>query len=373
MLRAFLESFHDLPEPRTHRGKIRHQLIDIITITLCAVLCGAEDWVDVEDFGEAKREWFETFLDLPGGIPSHDTFSRVFAMIDPEAFGSCFISWVSGMTKPTKGRVVPIDGKTVRGSQDGRYGGPLHMVNAYCVEHRMVLGQLATEEKSNEITAIPGLLEILDVRDAIIAIDAMGAQREIVSKIRAKGADYVIGCKNNQPRLREAIEETFVGIDLEHLPGEGVETHVEDDNSHGRQLTRGVFVTDDLSLIPNPEKWKDLRSIAMAINEFVDGNGRLVAEKRYFISSLDVDAKQFAQTIRAHWQIENALHWVLDVTFREDYSRVRADNGAANLVAMRHAALNLVRQEKRTKGSIKTKRKRAGWVNSYLEELVFQA
>lgn len=371
MLTSFIETFSGLAEPRVHENKIRHKLLDIVTITVCAVICGADDWIDVADFGKAKQGWFAQFLDLPNGIPSHDTFGRVFSMIDPEAFGSLFMSWVSQMATTTKGRVVPIDGKTLRRSHDGEDASPLHLVSAFCAANHMVLGQLATEEKSNEITAIPALLDVLDIEGATVTIDAMGAQKDIVDKIRDKGADYVIGLKTNQPKLHEGVEETFVGVDLDTKASKGLDAHGTHDTSHGRDVIRGVFVTDDLSEVPAAKQWRDVRSVAMVITEFLDAKGRLKFERRYYFSSLEPDAKTHAHAIRAHWSIENSLHWVLDVTFREDYSRVRRDNGAQNLAVIRHAALNLIRQETATKGSIKTKRKRAGWDNSYLEKLLF--
>lgn len=370
MLTSFIETFSVLADPRVHENKVRHKLLDIITITVCAVICGADDWIDIVDFGEAKQEWLGTFLELPNGIPSHDTFSRVFSMINPEAFGELFISWVSQMATRVNGRVVPIDGKTLRRSHDGG-ASPLHMVSAFCSEHRLVLGQVATEEKSNEIIAIPALLDILDVEGATVTIDAMGAQKDIVHRIRDKGADYVIGLKTNQPKLHEGVEETFAGVQLDAKATKKLGVHRSEEHGHGRDIVQQVFVTNDLSEVPAAEQWTDLRSVAMVITEFIDNKGRLTTERRYYFSSLESNAKAIAHAIRAHWSIENSLHWVLDVTFHEDYSRVRRDNGAQNLAVMRHAALNLIRQEKTTKGSIKTKRKRAGWDNSYLEMLVF--
>jgi predicted transposase YbfD/YdcC len=372
MLQSFVEMFSALEDPRVHQNKIHHKLLDIVTITVCAVICGADDWIDIVDFGEAKQEWLKQFLELPNGIPSHDTFSRVFSMINPEEFGKLFISWVSQMATRANGRVVPIDGKTLRRSHDGD-ASPLHMVSAFCSDNRLVLGQIATEEKSNEITAIPALLDILDVEGATVTIDAMGAQKDIVHKIRDKGADYVIGLKTNQPKLHEGVEETFASVQLDAKATKQLGVHGIEDSSHGRDIIQQVFVTNDLSEIPTAEQWTDLRSVAMVITEFIDNKGRLTTERRYYFSSLEPNAKAMAHAIRAHWSIENSLHWVLDVTFHEDYSRVRRDNGAQNLAVMRHAALNLIRQEKATKGSIKTKRKRAGWDNGYLETLLFGA
>jgi len=371
MLKSFIEAFSDLSDPRVHENKIRHKLIDIVTVTVCAVICGADDWVDITLFGHAKQKWFERFLELPNGIPSHDTFSRVFAMIDAEVFGQVFMSWVSSLATKADGRIVPIDGKTLRGSRDGDVASPLHLVSAFCADNRLVLGQLATEEKSNEITAIPALIEVLDLERAVVTIDAMGAQKEIVKAICAKGADYVIGLKTNQPKLYEGVEETFTGIHLDSKATKSIDIRVINDNGHGRRIVQGAFVTGDLTEVPAAAQWENLRSVAMVITEFVDSHGRLKTERRYYFSSLEPDAEEIARAIREHWSIENSLHWVLDVTFREDSSRVRRDNGAQNLAVMRHAALNLIRQEKTTKASIKSKRKRAGWDNDYLATLLF--
>lgn len=371
MLDAFMESFADLPEPRSHTNKIRHKLLDIVVITVCAVICGLDEWDLIEDYGHAKRSWLETFLELPNGIPSHDTFSRVFSMIDPDAFGACFVSWVSSMATRVDGRVIPIDGKTLRRSHDGENAGPLHMVSAYCTENGMVLGQVATEEKSNEITAIPRLLDVLNVEDAIITIDAMGAQKDIVDKICDKGADYMIGLKNNQPKLYECVEEHFEGVHLDTEANKHLDINLIDERGHGRHRIQGTFVTGDLSGVPMRDEWTGLRSIVMVITEFINNNGRLATEKRYYISSLKPEAVIAARVTRSHWGIENSLHWVLDVAFREDDSRIRRDNGAQNLAVIRHVALNIARKDKTTKLGIKSRLKKCNYDNDYLASLLF--
>lgn len=371
MLIAFMEAFGDLPEPRTHTNKIRHKLLDIVVITVCAVICGLDEWDMIADYGRAKHHWLEQFLELPNGIPSHDTFSRVFSMIDPDAFGTCFVSWVSSMATRVDGRVVPIDGKTLRRSHDGDGAGPLHMISAYCTESSLVLGQLATEEKSNEITAIPRLLDILDVEDAIITIDAIGAQRDIVDKICDKGADYMIGLKTNQPKFYKCVEEHFEDVDLDTEMNDELDVHVIDERCHGRHRIQGTFVTNDLSSAPMAGEWTGLRSIVMVITEFINSKGRLVTEKRYYISSLSPNAVTAARVTRSHWSIENSLHWVLDIAFREDDSRIRRDNGAQNLAVIRHVALNLARQDKTTKLGIKNRLRRCNYDNDYLASLLF--
>jgi len=366
-----MESFSALPEPRVHENKIRHKLGDIVVIAVCSVISGVDDWELMVDYARSKQSWFEELLDLPGGIPSHDTFSRVFSMIDPDAFGACFLSWVSSMATHVDGRVVPIDGKTLRRSHDGNNAGPLHMVSAFCSANSLVLGQLATEEKSNEITAIPKLLDVLDIEGAIITIDAMGAQKDIVDKICDKGADYVIGLKANQPKLHVCVEKHFDSLDLNSKPTENLDAQVTQEQSHGRERMQGTFVSADLSAIPMAEDWTGLQSIVMVITELIGKDGHPKTEKRYYLSSLGQNATEAANAIRSHWSIENSLHWVLDVAFREDDSRVRRDNGAQNLAVIRHAALNLLRQDKTSKLGIKNKRKKCAYDNDFLASLLF--
>jgi predicted transposase YbfD/YdcC len=372
MLSGFMETFADLPEPRVHENKIRHKLLDIVVMTTCAVMSGIDEWWFVADYARSKQRFFEQFLELPNGIPSHDTFARVFSLIDPDAFGECFVTWVTSVATCSDGRVVPIDGKTLRRSHDGDNAGPLHLVSAYCTDSALVIGQLATEEKSNEITAIPKLLDLLDVEDAIITIDAMGAQKDIVDKICDKGADYVIGLKTNQPKLHEAVERHFDGVHLDTEATSDLDVHVIDERGHGRERIQGAFVSSDLSSITMADEWTGLRSIVMVVTEQINKDGRLTTEKRYYLSSLGQDAKVTANAVRSHWHIENSLHWVLDVVFREDDSRVRVDNGAQNLAVMRHAALNILRQDKHSKLSVNGKTKKCGYDNDYLASVLFE-
>lgn len=368
MLSSFREVFSALPEPRVHINKIRYKLIDLVIMAVCAVVGGADDWVAIEDFVIAKRTWFSTFVDLSGGIPSHDTFSRVFSLLDEEQFSRCFLHWTTKAAAVTEGRVVPIDGKTVRNSGDATCH-PLHLVNAFCVENEVVLGSIATEEKSNEITAIPELLGFLHIDGAIVTIDAMGAQKKIVTAIRDKNADYVIACKKNQRTLFHRIEKTFQALLAEEQRKETVVIHEDCDTTHGRSVVRTTCVTDDLSRLETND-WVGLRSIVMTTTESVVKE-RMRIETRYYLSSLAPDAKEHARVIRSHWHIENKLHWVLDVAFREDHAHIHRDNGAQNLSLVRHAALNIIRNDKSVKLGVKNKRLKAGWDDNYRSLLLF--
>lgn len=365
MLDSLIEAFSEVEDPRKYAKKISYKLVDILTVSVCAFICGADDWGDVVEFGESKIDWLKTFLDLENGIPSHDAFGRVFSLIDAEQFQAAFLTWVSELSEKKDGHVVPIDGKTIRRSRDSEIS-PVHMVSAYDTDQGLVLGQLATEEKSNEITAIPTLLDLLDIKAAIVTIDAMGAQKEIVKKIVQKEADYVIGLKANQPKLYHAAQQTFLD--------EGnavVSDHPGEYTSHGRTVSQSIYVTDNMENIPTLHEWKDLTSLAMVVTNSIDKDGTRTVDHRYYFSSLAPNAKKIANAIRSHWGVENSLHWVLDVTFNADYSRARKGNVAKNLAVLRHTALNLIRQETRTKGSIKGKRKRAGWNTEYLELVLF--
>jgi predicted transposase YbfD/YdcC len=346
-------------------------LIDIVALAVCAVIGGAEDWTDVVEFGEAKHSWFAEFLELPGGIPSHDTFARVFSMIDVEAFADCFLSWVGSLADLVDGRVVAIDGKSLRRSHDGDHAEVLHMVSAFCTSSGLVLGQRATDAKSNEITAIPELLELLRLEGAIVTIDAMGCQKKITAKIREGNGDYVIALKDNQPALYAGVETVFdeLGVLDGSATPEGFSFFETNERNRTRTETRSYYVTDRVGGL-DLEEWTDVRSVAMVLRRVVR-DGRTTNELRYFISSLEPDAEKIANAVRSHWGIENRLHWVLDVVFDEDRSRARRDNSAQNLAVLRHVAINLLRSDISSKKSIKGKRHRAGWDNGYLAELVF--
>jgi predicted transposase YbfD/YdcC len=364
---ALVEHFAELDDPRADNR--RHLLIDILVIAICAAICGADGWEDIELFGEAKKRWFRAFLELPHGIPSPDTFARVFGALDPEQFQSAFTRWVQDVSTLVTGEVIAIDGKTARRSYD-RQGGKaaIHMVSAWASDNRLVLGQKKVDDKSNEITAIPELLEVLAVSGCIVTIDAMGCQKAIAQQITEQEADYVFTLKENQGRLYEDVSGFF---EYAHKIGF---RHVESDQcrtvekGHGRIEIRQCQVISDpayIETIRDGEAWPQLRSIAMVtaerrIEEEVE------RESRYFITSLECDAEKVLHAVRTHWHIENSLHWVLDVAFREDESRIRKKHSAENMVVLRHIALNLLKKEKTAKRSIKSKRLKAGWDEDYL-------
>jgi predicted transposase YbfD/YdcC len=366
------EHFACLPDPRVERTKL-HPLINILSIALCAVLSGADDWVAMEAYGKAKQSFLSTFLDLRNGIPSHDTFQRVFALLDPEHFQRCFLAWVRSIEQLTAGEVVAIDGKRLCGSQEqGRGKGAISLVSAWASANRLVLGQRQVAEKSNEITAIPELLELLSIKGCTITIDAMGCQREIAETIIKKEADYVLALKGNQPELHRAVGEYFDALldPKQHLTNFAYLRTVDAD--HGRIETRQHWVTDDIAWLPavtGKPRWPGLRSIGMIRTQRRTGE-QVATCVRYYLSSLPADAKPFAHAARAHWLIENQLHWSLDVSFREDDNRTRTDNAPQNLAVLRHIALNLLQQERSTKNSLKVKRLKAAWDNDYLLTLL---
>lgn len=357
--------FATLPDPRVARAR-RHELLDILTIALCAVLCGADTWVDVEAFGKAKLGWLRSFLPLPNGIPSHDTFGRVFAALDAAAFEAAFVGWVRAVVPATAGEVIAIDGKTLRRSHDrANGGGPLHLVSAWASANGVVLGQVAVDDKSNEIAAIPALLEVLALSGCIVTIDAMGCHTAIAATIVAGGGGYVLALKDNQPTLHHGVVTHFAGLSERERAAAQTRT-VEKD--HGRLDIRTCLTSDDpdlLAYLDPAGRWAGLRSVAMVTAERRVGE-TVSRETRYFLSSLPADAALLARSIRAHWGIENRLHWVLDVAFREDESRVRTGQAAENFAIVRHLALNLLRQERTAKIGVKAKRLKCGWDETYL-------
>jgi predicted transposase YbfD/YdcC len=365
------EFFDELPDPRVERTRL-HPLMSVLTISLLAIICVGEGWDDMEDFGEAKREWLETFLDLPNGIPSADTFRRVLSAIDPVAFNACFVAWVQALSEGTAGKLVAIDGKTVRHSFDGATGKKsLHLVNAWISENRLALGQLATEEKSNEITAIPRLLELLDIRGATISVDAMGCQREIAAKVIDQGADYIMGLKGNQGTAHTEVAEFFEDAlvtgfrDVQHTFHQ-----TTDGSEHGRLEVRRVWASQQIKWFQDLSKWKGLRSIVMVERERTVGTQPTTVERQYYWTSHAQDAARLGAMIRGHWGIENSLHWCLDVGFREDESRARTDHGAENLALLRKIALNLAKSERTNKRGIQAKRRRACMKEEYLITLL---
>ena len=371
---GFLRFFHDLPDPRGV-NKI-HKLHDLVVIAVMAVICGADGWVQVALFGRSKRKWLATFLDLPGGIPSHDTFGRVFALLNPDAFERCFLSWMSSLVELSGGRLVSIDGKSIRRSFEHAWdkSGMAHLVSALVSQggNQMVFGQLAVADKSNEITAIPKLLELMDLKGAVVTIDALGTQREIAGKIIAGGGDYVLPVKDNQPALYARVTTLLDEAALGRIDELNVGTFQQGNGGHGRIETRRTWVVSDMKSLGKTllDLWPGLAggSLAMVERErkdLGDLTGRVTVERNYYISSLsgcdNVAARTIARHARGHWAVENNLHWQLDVSFREDDRRIRKGHGAENFSRLSRIALNLLKQETSIKSGIKGKRLNAGW------------
>jgi predicted transposase YbfD/YdcC len=363
----FHQHFADVPDPRVG-ARSAHKLLDIIAISILAVICGADGWDEIAAYGRLKESWLKTFLDLPEGIPSADTFRRVLSALDPGAFRRAFTAWMQALVGDLKGKLVAIDGKTARRSFDrAAETSALHLVNAWVRDNQLVLGQLATEEKSNEITAIPALIGLLDLRGATVTIDAMGTQKEIAKAIVEQDADYILAVKGNQGNLHEQIVEFFKGAGSETFQGVAHTFHETEDKAHGRRETRRAWSTHDLSSIDEASKWSSVRSITLVESKReVDGKATEV-ERRYYISSRPrAGARWLSERIRWHWSVENQCHWVLDVAFREDESRIRTDHGPENFGLLRKIALNMLKQEKSFKMGISAKRKVAGWDHDYM-------
>jgi predicted transposase YbfD/YdcC len=362
---TIIKHFSGLEEPRCDNK--RHLLLDIIVIAICAAICGANSWTDVELFGHAKHEWFKGFLELPHGIPSHDTFGRVFALLDAERFQRCFVEWIQAVEQRTQGQIIALDGKQLRRSHDKTLGKKaIYMVSAWASENRLVLGQTKVDDRSNEITAIPRLLDMLEVSGCIVTTDAMGCQTAIAEKAIENDADYVFVVKENQGRLFETIQELF--DDPDEMRWVDCDYHKTVDKDHGRVEIRQCWTTSDpeyLQYIASFADWKGLQSMGMIQAERHIGEEKSV-KQRYFISSLESNAKQLLHAARTYWEIENKVHWVLDITFREDDCRVRKGNGPQNFAVLRHIALNLLRRESTAKCSIRAKRLKAGWDHDYL-------
>lgn len=360
------DHFLGIEDPRIDRTK-RHNLIDIMTIAVCAVICGADGWTAIETYGCAKYEWLKTFLELPNGIPSHDTFARVFAQINPQQFQECFLNWMKSIQKITNGEVIALDGKTLRGSYDKSSDqSAIVMVSAWATVNKLVLGQVKVDEKSNEITAIPELLKVLELSGCIVTIDAIGCQKEIVKLITQKDADYVITLKKNQENLYDEVEKLFQSGISTGFQGIEHSTYKTEERGHGRHEIRNYVTLSQIESRLNPDSiWSNFNSVGM-VESVRSLDGKTTIETRYFISSLESDAKQFGNSIRSHWAVENSLHWVLDVALKEDNCRIRKDNAPQNFAILRHIAVNLLTQEKRVKRGIKNKQFLAAMDNKYL-------
>jgi predicted transposase YbfD/YdcC len=366
---SLIQHFSVIVDPRIERGK-EHRLIDVILIALCAMLCGAETFVDFEDFGHAKHEWLKTFLDLPNGIPSHDTFGRIFALLDPAQFGECFRNWTQSLRTAISGEIVAIDGKTLRRSHDRAHGKKaIHMVSAWARENGVVLGQIKVEEKSNEITAIPELLRTLELAGCIVTIDAMGCQKKIATEICNADADYVLALKGNQETIHDEVK-TFLEDALAHGFSKVPYTHFETvEKEHGRIETRRYWITGEVDWMADRREWEGLKSIGM-VESVRDIEGKVTTERRFFLCSIAPEAAAFARAVRGHWAIENTLHWSLDVSFGEDQFRGRAGYAAQNLALLRHMTINILKADTTKKRGIKGKQKNAGWDLPYLLSLL---
>lgn len=358
------DHFRDLSDPRTR--EVIYPLINIVTIAICAVICGADDFVAIARFGETKRDWFAKFLDLSRGIPSHDRFNAVFARLKPAEFEKCLLSWIMSLQEITGGQLIAIDGKTLRGSFDRASSKTaLHMVSAWATANHISLGQVTVDAKSNEITAIPRLLQLLELAGAMVTIDAMGCQTEIAAQIVDGGGDYCLAVKGNQSTLHEGIKAHFEQQLERSFAGSPVRQCSTEEKGHGRQETRSCYICPVPQDLPDRARWAGLKAIGLVINETVR-DGRETTEVRYYILSRYLGAKRFAETVRAHWGIENSLHWQLDVTFQEDRCRVRKGHADANFSILRRTALNLLKIERTAKVGVKNKRLIAGWSDDYL-------
>ena len=369
MLSAFNEHFSPIPDHR-QQSKVEHKLHDILLTLVVGVICGADGWEAIEEVAHNKIELLKKYGSFKNGIPVHDTIARVVSSLEPKMMQSCFINWMKSAQIDTFGEVIAIDGKTVRGSYDKKSKkNAIHMVSAFAANNGVVLGQVKTQEKSNEITAIPALLNLLDIKGSIVTIDAMGCQKAIAKKIGEKEADYVIAVKGNQGHLHQSIKDFFAICQNDNFKNVAHEYFEEVDSGHGRIEVRRYWITDVLTSISDlTSQWAGLISVGMTESER-HINGKVSKEIRYFICSIDADAKVFGNAVRKHWSIENQLHWVLDVSFNEDLSRVRRSNASENMSVIRHLVLNLLTLEKSCKKGLKAKRFKAALDTDYAEKV----
>jgi len=365
---SIFEHLSIITDPRVERTKL-HKLEDIIILAVIAVICGCDNWVEIEYFGEVREEWLKTFLELENGIPSHDTIARVFSMLNPDEFRQFFIRWVTDLAQTGGREIIAIDGKTSRRARTGEQPA-LHMVSAWASENKLVLGQIKTDIKSNEITAIPKLLDLLQIKGKIITVDAMGCQKHIAKKIVDKGGDYVFGLKGNQGDLNREVSLFLKDAKQDKFFQGEKDVFTETEKGHGRIETRAYFVSSDIDWLEKKSNWEGLRSIGMVECERIIGDIS-TKEIRYYISSLECNAREFAKAVRQHWSIENSLHWVLDMVFREDESRIRRAHAPENFAVLRHMAVSLLKQEKSLKNGIKLKRLACSMDLNYLAKVIF--
>lgn len=364
------DHFSELTDPR--KRKITHSLINVITIAICAVIAGADDFVAIADYGRKKKAWLATFLDLQGGIPSHDRFNAIFAALKPAEFEKCLLSWITSLHDVTAGQLIAIDGKTLRRSYDTASGkAAIHMVSAWATANQISLGQVVTDQKSNEITAIPDLLEILEIKGCLVTIDALGCQVDIAQKILDRKADYVLAVKGNQPTLHENIVRFFAEHVEDNFARVQAKQHQTSERGHGREEDRSYTVCPVPEEMYGTKRWPKLKALGMVINDTVR-DGKCHIEIRYYILSKKLSAKRFAEAVRGHWSIENQLHWQLDVTFQEDQCRIRKGHADANFSILRRTALSLLKNNKTLKLGIKNKRLSAGWDNDYLQQVLLE-
>lgn len=363
------DHFADLTDPR--RREVTYPLINVVVIAICAVICGADDFVAIAKFGRTKREWLARFLDLKSGIPSHDRFNAILAAIKPAEFEKCLLSWITALHEITDGQLVAIDGKTLRRSFDTASSkAAIHMVSAWATANHISLGQVVVDAKSNEITAIPKLLEILELSGALVTIDAMGCQTEIAEKIVAADADYCLAVKGNQPTLHQGIVDFFDDHLEDDFARTPVRRHQTKEQGHGREELRYYLICPVPEELPDHLRWASLKAIGMTISN-TQREGKDCTEVRYYILSKYLAARRFAEAVRGHWGIENRLHWQLDVTFQEDQCRIRQGHADANFSILRRTALSLLKNEPTLKVGIKNKRLTAGWDEGYLEKVLF--
>jgi len=358
--------FQKLPEPRRRRKKVRHPLLNLVVMSLCATIAGADDWQEIAEFARQRRQWFGKFLDLSKGVPSHDTFQRVISALDPLAFQKCLLAWVATLHEVTQGQIIAIDGKVAKEAMARATDkGPLCLVSAWATANQVVLGQVAASSGSNELGALPRLLELLELHGAIVTLDALGCQKEIVSQIAEHGADYVISVKGNQEKLQDTVQQAFA----QALEAGLKPSLVKNEKRRGRQEQR-MYTVLEAPDFAQKNQWKNLKSFLMVVREYEEKDGSRCQGVRYYISSLPPKVKKLAEAVRRHWHIENKMGWVLDVAFNEDGNRARTRNAQANLGMLRRTALSLLKNAKELTCSIKKRRKQAGWNPEVLEKIL---